>query len=62
MTQKDFEKEITRLMNHAFLLREAHAGRAKLRCINVQKCVVPEHTRSAHTRLIAPKGWKKRAS
>jgi hypothetical protein len=62
MTQRDFEKEITRLMNRAFLLREAHAGRAKLRRIDVKKCVVPEHTRSAHTRMIAPKGWKKRSS
>lgn len=62
MTQKQFDKEITRLMNRAFMLREANDGKIKLRCIDVKKCVVPEHTRSAHTRFIAPKGWKKRAS
>lgn len=62
MTQKQFDKEITRLMNRAFMLREANDGKIKLRRIDVKKCVVPEHTRSAHTRLITPKNWKKRAS
>jgi len=62
MTQKQFDTEIRRLMNRAFLLRQANDGKVKLRRVEVAKCTVPEHTRSAHTRLITPKGWKKRAS
>lgn len=62
MTQKQFDNEIRRLMNRAFLLREANDGKIKLRRVDVKKCRVPEHTRSAHTRLIAPAGWKKRPS
>ena len=59
MTQKKFNEEIRKLLNRAFLLREADDGKVKLRRVDVKKCVVPEHTRSAHTRLIAPAGWKK---
>lgn len=62
MTQKQFDNEIRRLMNRAFLLREANEGKVKLRRVDVKRCVVPEHTRSAHTRLIAPAGWKKRSA
>lgn len=59
MTQKQFETEIRRLTNRAFLLRAASDGKVKLRRVEISACTVPEHTRSAHTRLIAPKGWKK---
>ncbi len=60
MTQKEFEKAINRLVRRAELLREAHKGSVKLRAIDIPKCTVPEHTRGAHVRHIAPKGWKPR--
>ncbi len=62
MTQKQFDTEIRRLMLRAMLLREANDGKVRLNKVDVKKCVVPEHTRSAHTRLIAPKGWKPRTA
>lgn len=59
MNQKQFETHIRRLMNRAWLLREAKDEKIKLRRVSVKKCMVPEHTRQAHVRLIAPAGWKK---
>lgn len=58
MTQKDFDAAIARLMRRAELLRQARNGSVKLRAIDIPRCVVPEHTRGAHVRHIAPKGWK----
>jgi len=66
MTQRQFETEIAKLLRTAKrrvqLLSDANSGSIKLRKVDVKKCVVPEHTRGAHTRLIAPKGWKPRPS
>lgn len=59
MTQKQFHAQIRKLLNRVALLRQANDGKLKMRRIDVKKCVVPEHMRSAHTRLIAPSGWKK---
>lgn len=59
MTQKQFDTELRRLARRIQLLQEANSGKTKLRRVDVKKCVVPEHTRSAHTRHIAPAGWKK---
>jgi len=66
MTQRQFESEISKLLRTAKrrvqLLSEASSGSIKLRKIDVKKCVVPEHSRVAHSRLIAPRGWKPRPS
>jgi len=58
MTKREFESEIRRLMRRAELLRQAATGSVKLRPIAIPACRVVEHTRGAHTRLIAPRGWK----
>lgn len=60
MTQKQFEKEVKRLTRRLRLMQDARNGDVKLRAIPIPKCVVPEHTRAAHTRYIAPRGWKSR--
>lgn len=62
MTQKQFDTEIRRLTRRAQLLREARGGSVKLREVKVDACTVTEHQRVAHSRFIAPKGWKSKAS
>lgn len=62
MTQKQFDTEIRRLMRRADLLREANSGRVKLHKVDVGACTVRSHDRAAHTRYIAPTGWKPRKS
>lgn len=62
MTQKEFDKAINRLARRMQLMREAQSGSVKLRAISIPKCTVPEHIRGAHTRHIAPAGWKHRKS
>lgn len=60
MTQKQFDTEIRRLMRRATLLHEVQDGKTKLRKVDVKRCKVNAHMRQAHTRLIAPTGWKQR--
>lgn len=60
MTQKQFDSEIRRLMQRAWLLHEAQDGKIKLRRVDVKRCAVSAHLRDAHTRLIAPADWKQR--
>lgn len=57
MTQKDFDAAIARLLRRIELLRRARNGSIKLRAIDIPRCVVHGHTRGAHVRHIAPKGW-----
>jgi hypothetical protein len=59
MTKREFEEAIRRLVRRTRLLREAAAGTVKLRAVDVKQCEVPAHTRCAHTRMIAPKGWRR---
>lgn len=62
MTQKQFDSEIRRLVRRAQLLREAQDGKTKLRRVDVKRCAVSAHFRDAHTRLVAPAGWKQRSA
>lgn len=60
MTQEQFNSKIRQLVRRTELMQLARDGKLKLRQVDVKKCTVPEHTRVAHVRLIAPKGWKSR--
>lgn len=62
MTQKEFDEAITRLLRRAELLRGARDGSVKLKAVHVGKTEVRAHWRRAHTRYIAPTGWKPRRS
>lgn len=62
MTQKQFDTELRRLSRRIQLLQEASSGKTKLRRVDIKRCTVLAHVRGAHTRLIAPSGWKSRKS
>ena len=50
--RKQFEEELARIVRRRERLSAALAGSADVERVQVRQCVVPEHTRGAHTRIV----------